>query len=543
MAAPLAGQSGGATRIVNKVLGASERYHFGDEMVAIGDVTGDAIPDYAVSAQVTGASSAGEYDTVYLHSGADGALLFTWIEHSGIEQFGSSIAAAGDVNADGFPDLIVGAPNAEVAGQQFFGSAYIYSGADGTELMRFEGVEENSNFGETVAGAGDYNADGYDDLLIGAPDEDYFFGIHPDAGAVYVYSGFDQTLLSVYRGNAFDHLGSAIAGAGDLNGDGHDDVLMAASGFIIPGSYGSGAVFAYSGASRELLHAFVHGFWEDIFGLKIQSLSDLNGDSVPEILLSSSPMDEARVHVYDGYSGEKLHSFLEAEAGSQFGASIADAGDVDGDSVTDILIGARWQESTLGEEVGAVFLHSGADFHRIAKLEGTERNQWFGGSVSGLGDLDGDGQAEFLIGVTNADTINGRNSGLVQTYTFDPFLVAGDTQLSMSGATPLDLELDFPIEEAGRTYRVLASLRGTTPDLLHGVSIPLIQDSVFLRLLTASLITGTLDAQGDASHSLVSPRLVPGLLGQELHLAAVSFDHVTGTANLSSVARTVVLAP
>ncbi|MGB0953213.1 MAG: FG-GAP-like repeat-containing protein [Planctomycetota bacterium] len=543
LAAPLAAQSGGATRIVDKVLGASERYHLGSQMVVIGDVTGDGIPDYAAAADLTGAGSPGDHDTVYLHSGADGSLLFTWMEHTGVEQFGSAIAAAGDVNADGFPDIVVGAQNAEVNGLPFYGAAYVYSGADGTELYRFDGQEEGSSFGYSVAGAGDYNADGFDDIIVGAPDEDYFFGLHEDAGAVYVYSGFDGSLLALYRGNAFDEMGSSVAGAGDLNGDGHDDVLIAAAGFAIPGSYGSGAVFAYSGASRSLLHAFIHGFTEDFFGQQVKSMADIDGDGVREILISSSPSQDAIVHLYSGSSGQQLHAFQEVETSSAFGSTTADAGDVDGDGVHDILIGARFQQSPLGPEVGAVFLHSGADFHRIATLTGTEANQWFGGSVSGLGDRDGDGRDEFLIAVTNADTVNGRNSGLVQTYTFDPFLMAGDTQLSMSGATSLDLELDFPVEEAGRTYRVLASLRGTTPDLLHGVSIPLEQDAVFQSLLQSSAISGNLDANGDASHSLVSPRVVPGLIGRDLHFAAVSFDPVTGTASLSSVARTVELTP
>lgn len=536
-------QYGGSTEILGSQPGGAERAHFGERVVVIGDVNGDSIPDYAVATRPTGSLLPTDVDMVELFSGLDSSLLFRWEEASGIDIFGASIAAAGDVNADGVPDIIIGSRLNAVGGAPFLGSAYVFSGADGSELYRFDGNEENASFGVEVSGAGDYNNDGYDDVMVSAPNQDMFSGAHPNVGYVYVYSGFDGSRLNTFRGDAEDYLGSKIAGAGDLNGDGFDDILLAASGFSIPGSYGDGAVFAYSGADRSLLHIFFGDANEDYFGHALASIADLNGDGTPDVLIASEINDDAKVRVYSGATGERLFTIQQVHEGTRFGFALADAGDVDGDGIHDILIGAPFHSPPGEPEAGAAYVFSGADGHRILDIVGAVDHMELGSAVSALGDIHGDGKVEFLVAARNADSANGLRSGLVKFASFSPFLNADSTTLSLSGSSALTLDLAFPISEAGMEYQVLASLHGTTPGLVDSIGVPLTQDSLFQRLQLGAAPTGILNAQGSASQSLVSPRFAPGLVGKQLSIATISRDPITGTARISSVSRTVTLVP
>ena len=132
-------------------------------------------------------------------------------------RFGDSVAGAGDVNGDGFADVIVGARGA--------GSAYVYSGADGTVLRRFDGVAAGDRLGSSVAGAGDVNRDGFADVIVGAPRADA--GGMDEAGSAYVYSGKDGTLLWQFDGaREYAYLGSSVDGAGDVNRDGFADLIV-----------------------------------------------------------------------------------------------------------------------------------------------------------------------------------------------------------------------------------------------------------------------------------------------------------------------------
>ena len=140
---------------------------------------------------------------------------------------GSSTADAGDVNGDGISDILMGAPEASPGGMNGAGSAYVYSGADFSLLHQFDGLTPNGAFATSVSGAGDIDGDGFADLLIGAPTENPNGAT--DAGSAYVFSGLTGVLLSQLDGAlANDQLGYSVAAAGDLNQDGYDDVFIGA---------------------------------------------------------------------------------------------------------------------------------------------------------------------------------------------------------------------------------------------------------------------------------------------------------------------------
>ena len=151
-------------------------------------------------------------------SGADGSEL---AEHEGEagELLGYSTAGAGDVNADGIPDYIAGAPGIGLGGTPPLGRAIVYSGADHSVIHEVTPSQRNF-FGSAVSGAGDLDGDGHDDFLVGARQDDEFRGL------VNAYSGADGSIMWTAEGlHAGDQFGSAAGAVGDVNGDGVPDVV------------------------------------------------------------------------------------------------------------------------------------------------------------------------------------------------------------------------------------------------------------------------------------------------------------------------------
>ncbi|MCA9772908.1 MAG: FG-GAP repeat protein [Myxococcales bacterium] len=209
--------------------------HFGNAVANVGDVDGDLLNDIAVGAD--NASPAGSQSgQVRVLSGANGATLYTFDGQSGGDHFGAVVAGAGDVNNDGTPDVIVGAPFDDDGGNDA-GSATVFSGADGSILYKFDGDAAGHELGYSVAGIGDVNIDGFDDVAAGAP---LAFGV---TGYVRIYSGADGAPFLTLNGDiAGDLFGTSVNPAGDVDGDAYPDVAV---GAIRPGQ--AGYVRVYSG--------------------------------------------------------------------------------------------------------------------------------------------------------------------------------------------------------------------------------------------------------------------------------------------------------
>ncbi len=173
--------------------------NFGISVAGIGDVNGDAIPDIVVGAPFTTVGDQVLLGTVYVYSGANGDLIHRIQGDPETATLGGAVASAGDVNGDGVPDIIVGAVAASPPGLAGVGSVLVYFGVTGSPLLRINGLDAGEAFGELVAGAGDVNGDGVPDILVGLP-KSARAGLF-NGGSVLVYSGVDGSQLLRFDGS------------------------------------------------------------------------------------------------------------------------------------------------------------------------------------------------------------------------------------------------------------------------------------------------------------------------------------------------------
>lgn len=289
---------------------------------------------------------------------------------------GFSVCSAGDVNGDGYGDVLVGAPQND-NGSADEGAAYLFLGSTaGLSLApdwTTESDQSGAHLGSSVASAGDVNGDGYSDVLIGAPDYD---DGQEDEGAVFLYLGSPGGLSSaparLWQGDqAGARFGSSVSGAGNVDADGFDDVLIGAPGFD-EGEMDEGAAFLFLGAASELPAAPAWSAQGNqagaSFGSSVAALGDINHDGFGDVVIGvpfydGGNVDEGQARVFGGTSsglgGSPLHTFATHDEGARFGHSVAGAGNLSGDGTRRILFGAPLYAYTHTEEGGTFLANLG----------------------------------------------------------------------------------------------------------------------------------------------------------------------------------------
>jgi hypothetical protein len=487
--------------------GVAEYDYSGLSVSGAGDINGDGIDDLIIGAlgadfngNASGSSyvvfgrdvsAGGDFPATLSLSTLNGSTGFRLDGEAPGDYAGISVSAAGDINGDGIDDLIIGASGADINGSAS-GSSYVVFGRDvstvgdfpatlnlstlnGSTGFRLDGVAAGDRSGYSVSAAGDINGDGIDDLIIGA----FFADPNGDAsGSSYVVFGrdvstvgdFPATLnLSTLDGSTGfrldgeaqdDYSGRSVSAAGDINGDGVDDLIIGAYGASPPGgSNYAGSSYVVFGRNVSAVGNFPaslalsslngsNGFRldgeasSDYSGISVSAAGDINGDGIGDLIIGAAEADpDGKTRAGSGYlvfgrdvsvlgnfpatlalsSLDGTNGFrLDGEAaGDRAGISVSAAGDINGDGMDDLIIGAYGVNNFAGSSyvmfgsVGpfpATLALSSLDGSNGFRLDGLADSDLSGFSVSAAGDINGDGVDDLVIGAHQADPA-GSSSG------------------------------------------------------------------------------------------------------------------------------------
>ncbi len=379
------------------MLGESGNNYFGEVVAGGCDINNDGFDDYVIGAPGYGTNTG----RVYVFSGFNGDTLWVFTGEAARDYFGHSVDIAGDVNNDNYCDIVVGARGTNSTDDNP-GAAYVYSGLDGSLIYKFTGESAGDLFGWSVAGLGDINGDGFADMLVGAESND---AAGTNAGRAYVYSGFDGSVMHVFTGEAgYDHFGVTVNAVGDINGDGFNDLGIAANGSDA-GAPEGGRSYVFSGIDGDTLQVFTGSISHQYYGVHMDGLGDINGDGFGDIVLyagrhdtastGSSP-DSLRVFVIGGMTGDTLLILGQSTEMRFFGSPVCAVGDVNGDGYSDIAVAA---DGGLRYDLGISYAYLD-DIYIYSSIDGQLLQEFtnFGLSLSSAGDFDNDGIDDLIIG-------------------------------------------------------------------------------------------------------------------------------------------------
>ncbi|MFC1705934.1 helix-hairpin-helix domain-containing protein [Planctomycetota bacterium] len=441
--------SGVLTGYESDILSQLEGRYFITVATLVRDFNGDGLSDFIVGAS-SAASGMGQAYVFYGPgnlSGTTPAANADVVLTGEGGWFGSPAADAGDVNGDGYPDLIVGAGACA--------KAYIFFGSDSPpQTMAASNANvtltgaTGSYFGLTAAGAGDVNGDGYTDVIVGAQ------GAAANLGEAYVFFGQASLPATIDASNAEvtmtgqgGRFGTSVAGAGDVNGDGYADVIVGAprAASVDSGAENGDAYIFFGSASPQaaipIASADVTLRGSDRYGYKggtVASAGDLNGDGYSDVVVGMTESENPHlVCVYFG-SASPPASILSADAditlrmSSYFGWSVAGAGDVNGDGYGDLIVSAPDVSDTYSHS-GAAYVFFGSTFptrvlvgargqdvrvpdYADVILTGSADSDFFGGSVASAGDVNGDGYADVIVGANGVAGTTGYQTGAAYVF-------------------------------------------------------------------------------------------------------------------------------
>lgn len=349
-------------------------------------------------------------------------------------KFGFAVTGNGDANNDGFADVIIAAPYFD-SGSTDEGKVFYFKGSadslSDSATWTAEGNQVSALFGSKIEFLSDFNNDGFDDLIVSAPNYDLYF---VDEGRVYIYKGttfgFGYLPLKTFLGGqAGAKLGSAISQAPTLNGDVYADIVMSAP-YYNNGLAGQGRVLAYTSTGTTFTNTpyftLTGSQTNENFGFALDATEDINFDGYSDVAVSSPLFDgaftdEGRVNLFLGgpaFSATPVWTYDGGQATSQFGFSLAMVGQTSDQSYTDLVIGQPYFDNGQTDE-GSIYYFRGnaTGLNPTASFmnEGDSTTALMGYGIFALGDISNDHYADFAVSILNGD-YGFQNQGLLHVY-------------------------------------------------------------------------------------------------------------------------------
>ncbi len=387
------------------VAGQAANEFFGASISVAGDANADGSTDFVVGAPGGISLFAFLPGSARIFSGVNGAFLAGITMPVPGPLFAASVAPAGDVDGDGHDDALIGMRPTLQASRMI---ALVISGANGTVLRRLSSSIPDNYFGWSVGGSLDHDHDGVPDPVVSATSHDF---PQTDAGALFVHSGATGSLLKFHLGTGLSEmLGADVRVGPDLTFDGIAEVLVGAPGAGVGGQvrilnfWNSQALVTATGVSSS-----------SRIGTAVDWIGDIDGDGTSDFLTGSAVgfANPGIARVYSGATGGLLHHFADPVGGSHYGRAVAGAGDLDLDGVPDFAIGAS-------ASVGFVEVRSGLDGSLLRTLTGIEPNGNFGFALEGGVDVGQDGWPDLLVGSPQSQMFGLANAGAVRAYALGP---------------------------------------------------------------------------------------------------------------------------
>lgn len=442
---------------------------FGWTAVALGDVDGDGVVDLAASAPFSDRPGASSSGSVFAFSGASGATLWSHAETLQSAILGFALETL-DWNDDGILDVVAAAPWNTNGGR-----VWILSGESGAVLDVLGPLAPQDSFGASLATGGDFDGDGRDDLAVGSPRADTAAG--PNTGRVDVFAKGTGALVASIEGARIDgELGIGLAFLGDVSAppDGRDELVVGSR--LATFFDGEAHVYAFAGGAAALQYTVGGvGMGANLLGDRIDAGKDLDRDGAPDFLVGDLFLDE--VDVFSGRTGTRLYTLVgDADLGNFGTGHLID--DVNGDGHADLAIGA-WGSDWGASDSGKVFVYSGRTGTVLKTITPTLTDRGLGCEVRGIGDFDGDGRGDLLVGAYGNGgaglplgrvlVYSGHLPGPTNLYgpgarSTDPHLTdtggdPGAGPLPGSAYEPFNLSLDCTGFTAGHLYRIWGTRR------------------------------------------------------------------------------------